>query len=94
MKNELILVLALVLSSCSSDKGINNCALRDRVIACGAGFSEDTQASLVSSIDKTTVKADAAVDFKDEVKIVIFNKIPPSDRLKAYEDYIRCIEAK
>lgn len=84
-----ILLLSFILASCAPDCGIHDCGLRDRVIACGAGLSEDIQASLAASLNKS-----AAADFKDNVKAVIFSKIPPQDRLKAYEDYIRCIEQK
>jgi hypothetical protein len=88
------LAVSLTLISCADNRGIHNTKLRDRVTACGGGFSEGAQASLATSLEKTAIKADASVDFKDDAKAVIFSEVPAPDRLKAYEDYIHCVTQK
>ena len=67
--------------------------LRDRVAACGAGLSDEAVGSLQASYDKHLMSTEGAAGFKMTTKEIIFSEIPERDRLRAYEDYIKCIEA-
>ena len=80
------------LTACLKTADIKNQTLRDRVCACSAGFSNDVSAGLQLAYDKTTLKGGVLADLKSESQSVIFSQLPEQDRLKAYEDYIRCIE--
>ena len=82
----------VVLSGCTKTIGIENQSIRDRVCACSAGFSDDIDASLQLAYDKTALKGGSILDFKNESQSIIFAEIPSQDKLKAYEDYINCIE--
>jgi len=90
------LSISVFVSSCVEHEpnGIHNSKLRDRVIACGAGFSQDLQASLEASLKKTALRANTTAGFKEDVKVAIFNTVPAKDRLEAYQNYIRCIDKK
>lgn len=90
----LFMKLGLLLEGCHSDQGITNDVLRERVIACGAGFSDETIGSLDASYGAHTLNGALNGQFKDQARAIIFSEIPPQDRLKAYEDYIKCIEFK
>jgi hypothetical protein len=84
--------LFIVLAGCTPELDIKNQALRDRVCACSAGFSSDVSASLQMAYDKAALKGGTTADFKNETQAIIFSELPEQDRLKAYEDYIQCIE--
>jgi hypothetical protein len=80
-----------MLAACSSTE-IENKTLDDRVKACSAGFSIETQAALNASVQKAQLKGDIGGDMREETKAVIFSQMPDQYKLKAYEDYIGCIE--
>lgn len=84
----------MLLEGCNSDQGIKNDVLRERVIACGAGFSDETVADLHASYLAHAFNGQLGGQFKDQARAMIFSEIAPQDRLKAYEDYIKCIESK
>jgi len=86
-----VLTLLILENGCSSPD-INNSQLRDRVRACGAGFSEDINLALNASFEELALKGGASGDFNDKAQSIIFSELPPQDRLKAYEDYIKCIQ--
>lgn len=86
-----ILVLLILGNGCSSPD-INNSQLRDRVRACGAGFSEDVNLALNASFEEVALQGGASGDFNGRAQAIIFSELPPQDRLKAYEDYIKCIQ--
>jgi hypothetical protein len=91
MRKKSVLV-ALFLSGCINSPEIQNDNLNDRVKACSAGFSENVQANLNASIDKAQLRGQIDGGIKEETRSIIFSQIPDVDRLKAYEDYIGCIE--
>ncbi len=49
--------------------------------------------SLQASYDKHLANPQGAAAFKTMTKEVIFSEIPEKDRLKAYEEYVKCLEA-
>ncbi|MBN9412528.1 MAG: hypothetical protein J0H12_01180 [Candidatus Paracaedimonas acanthamoebae] len=80
-----------LLGGCSfQDQGIKNTNLRDKVIACGAGFSEAALGTLGGE-RRGDIQADAGLKISTEE--IIFSELPPEDRLNAYKDYIRCIKS-
>ncbi|MBI2706949.1 MAG: hypothetical protein HYX35_01315 [Proteobacteria bacterium] len=88
------LILACCLSGCFfKNQEIENSSLRDKVLACGAGFSDAAVASLDAAYMSSSFEAKANANFHESAKEIIFSELPPQDRLKAYEDYIRCIES-
>lgn len=92
-KTSLVLALmALCLVGCHSPE-VHDDKINDRVKACSAGFSEETQASLHASLNTLSLSGDISPDFKQETKSIIFSQLAETDRLKAYEDYISCVES-
>lgn len=89
---KVMLIVSLILTGCDGSPDIRDGVINDRVKACSAGFSNETGASLNASLDKASLKGDLSGDFKHETKSSIFSEIPGKDRIKAYEDYISCIE--
>jgi hypothetical protein len=82
------------LSGCVfQDQGIENKALRDRVVACGAGFSDSALGSLGTAYAAYPFDAQANAGFKASAEEIIFAELPLQDRLKAYKAYILCIES-
>lgn len=82
----------LLITGCTFKEEISDQALHDRVIACAAGFSEGIKADLDAAYDKTRIGGD--MDFEQTSQAIIFENLPPSDRLKAYEYYIQCLDLK
>lgn len=80
------------LCACVNSPDIQNDVLNDRVKACSAGFSESAKLSLDASLNKAAMAGNITPEVKEETKSIIFSEIPDGDRLKAYEDYIGCIE--
>lgn len=81
-----------MMSGCTPSAGIKDSTVRDRVNACSAGFSDDVGAALQLAYNKIAIQGGTTADFKNESQAVIFSMLPEQDRLKAYEDYINCIE--
>jgi hypothetical protein len=91
----LFLVCISCVSGCVLDtQGIENQSLRDKVAACGAGLSDEAATSLGAAYNTLPFSAQGNADFKATAKEIIFSEIPEQDRLKAYEDYIQCIESR
>ena len=91
IKKLLIISTVLSLVACES-ANIENETLNDRVKACGGGFSVQIQNALQASLSKAPPGGSLSDDFKDEAKVIIIEDMPDQDKLKAYEDYIGCIE--
>jgi hypothetical protein len=92
VSKNLLLLVGLVLSGCMNSPDIEDKTLNDRVKACSAGFSEQVQCGLNASMDKAQLKGGIDSSIKEETKSIIFSEIPEKDRLRAYEDYIGCIQ--
>jgi len=88
-----VTLLSMVLSGCQMSPTIKDPLLADRVVACSAGFSDELAASLGAEYEKSKLQGEMSATFKDRARAVIFSRLPPQDRLKGYEDYIRCIES-
>jgi len=88
----LLLLFILFVSGCNQSTDIKNPILNDRVKACGAGFSESTQSSLNATLNKASLQGGINGDIKNESLAAIISEMPDSIKLKAYEDYIKCIE--
>lgn len=84
-------IMILSIAACESPN-IKDSILNDRVKACSAGFSEETQVALNASLNKAKLSGGLSGEAKDETRSVIFSQLPDGDKLKAYEDYIGCIE--
>jgi hypothetical protein len=87
-----IVGMSLILSGCAFSPDISDSQLEDRVVACSAGFERSTGASLKAAYDKATIQGQGSLDFHEHAQSIIFSELPQKDRLKAYEDYIRCVE--
>lgn len=89
-----LLTILCILEGCDFSQNIGNKNLKDRVIACSAGFSDELQAKLpiyhMPELNKDN--SEITAEFKADTKAAFFTYISPQDRLKAYEDYIKCIE--
>jgi|GEM_PF-4432124 len=95
VKNSLGAALCLVtFVGCTPSPDIQDGGLNDRVKACSAGFSEGTRMGLDASLHKLSLSGELTSDVKEETRSLIFDEIPNDDRLKAYEDYISCIQKK
>lgn len=90
--NKKIILIGLMMTGCMSFPEIQDKTLNDRVKACSAGFSEQVQGSLNVSMDKAHLIGGVNSNIKEETRSIIFSQIPEKDRLKAYEDYIGCVE--
>lgn len=88
-----ITYMLTVLSLCAcSSPNIQDNTLNDRVKACSAGFSDTAKDSLNGSVSMLNLQGGISNDFREQTKSVIFDELPPADRLKGYEDYITCVE--
>lgn len=85
-------IVSIILSACSSHD-IKDSVVSDRVKACSAGFSDETQAKLHASLDKASASGDIDGDVKQETKSLIFAETPIEEHVKVYEDYLKCVEA-
>ncbi len=93
LSNLFFLVTIFYISGCVfKTQGIEDKNLRDRVIACGAGLSDEALLSLQAAHD-SLLNSQGLLDFKIVAREVIFSEVLESDRLKAYEYYIQCIES-
>lgn len=86
--------MATLFLGCVSSADIKDETLNDRVKACGGGFSETSQASLAASLNKASLAGEGKAGIYEETKAIIFSEIDAPYRIKAYEDYITCIEKK
>jgi hypothetical protein len=86
------LLILFFLPGCINSPEIHNETLNDRVKACSAGFSESAKVSLDASLNKAALSGSITPEVREETKGIIFSEIPDADKIKAYEDYIGCIE--
>lgn len=87
-----IATVSILLTACSSHD-IKDSVVSDRVKACSAGFSDETQAKLHASLDKASASGAIDGDVKRETKSLIFAETPIEEHVKVYEDYLKCVEA-
>lgn len=84
-------VFSILLFGCASPD-VSDVKINDRVKACSGGFSEGIQSSLNASLNKNALEGGVHADFKQEARSLIFSELPESDRLRGYEDYLKCVE--
>lgn len=84
-------ILSILLIACNSPD-VSDVKINDRVKACSGGFSEGVQSSLHASLNKSVLEGGLDGGFKQEARSLIFSELPESDRLKGYEDYLKCVE--
>jgi hypothetical protein len=87
-----IVTASILLTACSSHD-IKDSVVSDRVKACSAGFSDETQAKLHASLEKQSASGTIDGNIKQETKSLIFAETPIEDHVKVYEDYLKCVEA-
>ena len=89
-----LFLTSLLLSSCSNQPSIHDVALRDKVVACGSGFSDNVAVQLGADYELSMQKGEGNLkdDFSNKAEATIFFEIPEKDRLQAYNSYIKCIE--
>lgn len=94
IKNYFYIFFGVLLTGCAfQDQGIENKTLRDKVIACGAGFSDITLGELGTADEKFPFHLQADAGLKSSAEETIFTELPPQDRLRAYKEYIACIKS-
>jgi hypothetical protein len=86
-----LIIPLLLLSGCHYTQ-INDIKINDRVKACSAGFSEEMQIALHASLHNINEGIDGSLQLHEDSKSMIFSQLQESDRIKAYEDYIKCIQ--
>lgn len=90
----ILIPLVLLIAGCADKIEIHDIRLRDRIIACSGGFSEGAQVNLRGTFDEFALKGKANLGFNEAAQSIIFKELsefPPKNRLRVYEDYIRCI---
>lgn len=84
--------VAMLLSACNTTPDASNTQVKEKVVACGQGFSHTTNLILADTFDRTTYKGRLSSGFKLQIRPVIFSEIPSGDRLAIYQNYLRCVE--
>jgi hypothetical protein len=101
MTNESLIFLLLfftTLAGCNTKKlEIENTDLNDKVKACGGGIglSESLNTHITNLHAAVPANAKLGVGFKEQIELLLLSelsKLPEKDRLKALEDYQRCIQ--
>ena len=93
-----LLLFSVTLVGCNTKKlEIENTDLNDKVKACGGGIglSESLNTHLTNLHRSVPVNAKLGVGFNEKVELLLLSELselPKKDRLKALEDYQRCIQ--
>ena len=93
-----LLLFSVTLVGCNTKKlEIENTDLNDKVKACGGGIgiSESLNTHLTNLHTTVPTNAKLCVGFKEQIKLLLLSELselPAKDRLKALEDYQRCIQ--
>lgn len=94
----LLLLFSVTLVGCNTKQlEIKNTDLNDKVKACGGGIglSESLNTHLTNLHRSVPVNAKLGVGFNEKVELLLLSELselPKKDRLKALEDYQRCIQ--
>lgn len=93
LKNKvLVLIYVLALTGCASTVSItNDDPLKNRVFACGAGFSDEVSAKLSAEYSESVQQGKAGVEAKRSMAAAILSFLPEEDRYKGYDRYVRCL---
>ena len=94
----LFLLFPITLIGCNTKQlEIKNSDLNDKVKACGGGIglSESLNTHITNLHAAVPANAKLSVGFNEQVKLLLLSELselPEKDRLKALEDYQRCIQ--
>jgi hypothetical protein len=94
----LLLLFSITLIGCNTKKlEIKNSDLNDKVKACGGGIglSESLNTHITNLHTTVPPNSKLGVGFKERIKLLLLSELselPAKDRLKALEDYQRCIQ--
>ena len=94
----LFLLFPITLIGCNTKQlEIKNSDLNDKVKACGGGIglSESLNTHITNLHAAVPTNAKLGVGFKEQIKLLLLSELselPAEDRLKALEDYQRCIQ--
>jgi hypothetical protein len=94
----LVLLFSITLIGCNTKQlEIKNSDLNDKVKACGGGIglSESLNTHLTNLHRSIPTNAKLGVKFNEQVELLLLSELselPEKDRLKALEDYQRCIQ--
>jgi hypothetical protein len=94
----LILLFSVTLVGCNTKQlEIKNTDLNDKVKACGGGIglSESLNTHITNLHRSIPVNAKLGVEFNEQIELLLLSELselPKKDRLKALEDYQRCIQ--
>jgi hypothetical protein len=94
----LFLLFPITLIGCNTKKlEIENTDLNDKVKACGGGIglSESLNTHLTNLHAAVPTNTKLGVGFNERIELLLLSELaelPEKDRLKALEDYQRCIQ--
>ena len=94
----LFLLFPITLIGCNTKQlEIKNSDLNDKVKACGGGIglSESLNTHITNLHAAVPTNAKLGVGFNEQIKLLLLSELselPEKDRLKALEDYQRCIQ--
>jgi hypothetical protein len=94
----LILLFSIALVGCNTKQlEIENTDLNDKVKACGGGIgiSEAINTHIANLHANVPTNAKLGVGFYEKIELLLLSELaelPEKDRLKALEDYQRCIQ--
>jgi len=93
-----LLLFSVTLVGCNTKKlEIENTDLNDKVKACGGGIglSESLNTHLTNLHANVPTNAKLGIGFNEKIELLLLSELaelPKKDRLKALEDYQRCIQ--
>ncbi len=93
-----LLLFSVTLIGCNTKQlEIKNTDLNDKVKACGGGIglSESLNTHLTNLHVAVPTNAKLGVGFNEKIELLLLaelSELPEKDRLKAVEDYHRCIQ--
>ena len=93
-----LLLFSVILVGCNTKKlEIENTDLNDKVKACGGGIgiSEALNTHIANLHANVPTNTKLGVGFNEQIKLLLLSELselPAKDRLKALEDYQRCIQ--
>jgi hypothetical protein len=75
-----------------TEETVSDQKLRDRMIACGAGFSAGIRGELDVALRKAKGEGKAGVELVRILELKVLELIPEDQRGPAYQDYLNCLQ--
>lgn len=87
------IVISIFLIGCRAE--ISNDNLRDKVLACSASYHQGLHFAICAKVDNHLTNGTLSSEFKDDVYSVFdsLSDFSKQDRIKIYDEYIKCIES-